>query len=319
MNYLLKNVNNMPKISVLMSAYNAEKYIAEAIDSVLSQSFSDFEFIIINDGSTDQTEAIVKKYQDERIRYFFQENTGLSKALNYGLKLSEGKYIARLDADDICYPNRLELQYDFMKSNPNFVLCGSYTDVIDENGNFIYTFNNIPNSNLEIQLEMQNKNCVVHSSSFYRKDAAIKIGGYYEPIRQHFEDYMFFSNLIKSGKVFNFDFPLIKYRVTPGSITTRTSNKSYEKLVKDVISRGYITDEEKVILFSYKAKKSKKNLKLSNHNLALSRLILSHQKDVKQSFVRFIQAVKYCPQNINNIKTFIFLLISIVYVKLIKK
>ena len=319
MNYQSKKETRMPKISVLMSAFNAEKYIGETIESVLDQSFIDFEFFIINDGSTDQTEAIIKKYKDERIRYFYQENSGLSKALNYGLKISKGDYIARIDADDLCYRNRFEIQHEFMENNLDFVLCGSYTDVIDENGNFIYTFNKIPNSNLEIQLEMQNKNCVVHSSSFYRKDAAIKIGGYYEPIRQYFEDYMFFSHLIKSGKVFNFDFPLIKYRVTPGSITTRTSNKSYKKLVKDVISRGYITNEEKIILFSYKAKKSKKNLKLSNHNLALSRLILSHQKDLKQSFVRFIQAVKYCPQNINNIKTFVFLLISIVYIKLIKK
>ena len=140
MNYQSKKETRMPKISVLMSAFNAEKYIGETIDSVLGQSFIDFEFIIINDGSTDQTEVIIKKYNDERIRYFYQENSGLSKALNFGLKISEGDYIARIDADDLCYRNRLEIQLEFMENNPDYVVCGSYTDVIDENGKFIYQY-----------------------------------------------------------------------------------------------------------------------------------------------------------------------------------
>jgi glycosyltransferase involved in cell wall biosynthesis len=310
MNYQSKKETKMPKISVLMSAFNAEKYIGETIESVLDQSFIDFEFIIINDGSTDQTEAIIKKYKDERIRYFYQENSGLSKALNYGLKISKGDYIARIDADDLCYRNRLEIQYEFMENNPDYVVCGSYTDVIDENGKFIYQFSGIPSLNKDIQLEMKMKNCIVHSSSFYTRDAALKINGYYEPIKQYFEDYMFFSQIIKIGKAFNFDYSLIKYRVTPGSISTRTKEKKYDKLVKDVIKRGFILDDEKVYLFSLKVKKSKKYIQLSNHYLTLSRLILTYQKDYINSILSFTQAVKIYPFNMNILYTAGFLIIE---------
>lgn len=319
MNYQSKKETRMPKISVLMSSFNAEKYIGETIESVLGQSFIDFEFIIINDGSTDQTEAIIKKYKDERIRYFYQENSGLSKALNYGLKISKGDYIARIDADDLCYRNRLEIQYEFMKNNPDYVVCGSYTDVIDENGKFIYQYSGIPSLNKDIQLEMKMKNCIVHSSSFYTRDAALKINGYYEPIKQYFEDYMFFSQIIKIGKAFNFDYSLIKYRVTPGSISTRTKDKKYDKLVKDVIKRGFILDDEKVYLFSLKAKKSKKHIQLSNHYLTLSRLILTYQKDYSNSILSFTQAVKIYPFNMNILYTAGFLIIEGFKLKMKKK
>ena len=319
MNYQSKKETRMPKISVLMSAFNAEKYIGETIDSVLGQSFIDFEFIIINDGSTDQTEVIIKKYNDERIRYFYQENSGLSKALNFGLKISEGDYIARIDADDLCYRNRLEIQLEFMENNPDYVVCGSYTDVIDENGKFIYQYSGIPSLNKDIQLEMKIKNCIVHSSSFYTRDAALKINGYYEPIKQYFEDYMFFSQIIKIGKAFNFDYSLIKYRVTPGSISTRTKDKKYDKLVKDVIKRGFILDDEKVYLFSLKAKKSKKYIQLSNHYLTLSRLILTYQKDYVNSILSFTQAVKIYPFNMNILYTAGFLIIEGFKLKMKKK
>ena len=319
MNYQLKKETRMPKISVLMSAFNAEKYIRETIESVLGQSFIDFEFIIINDGSTDQTEAIIKKYKDERIRYFYQENSGLSKALNYGLKISKGDYIARIDADDLCYRNRLEIQHEFMENNPDYVVCGSYTDVIDENGKFIYQYSGIPCLNKDIQLEMKMKNCIVHSSSFYTRDAALKINGYYEPIKQYFEDYMFFSQIIKIGKAFNFDYSLIKYRVTPGAISTRTKEKKYDKLVKDVIKRGFILDDEKVYLFSLKAKKSKKYIQLSNHYLTLSRLILRYQKDYINSILSFTQAVKIYPFNMNILYTAVFLIIEGLKLKMKKK
>src|SRR5258708_34774335 len=97
---------NLPKVTVLMPAYNADKYIAEAITSVLEQSFTDFELLIINDGSTDETVNVVRSFNDPRIVLINQDNKGIASALNAGLNCARSPYIARFDADDICYPNR---------------------------------------------------------------------------------------------------------------------------------------------------------------------------------------------------------------------
>jgi glycosyltransferase involved in cell wall biosynthesis len=282
----------MPAITVLMSAYNAEKYISESIESILNQTFNDFEFIIINDGSTDNTAKIIKSYKDDRIKYISHENSGLAKSLNKGIRVANGTYIARLDADDVSYPERLEEQFKFMEDNPTYVVCGSYADVIDESGNFIYIFNDIPSVDKEIKNAMNYKNCFIHSSTFYRRDSALSIGGYYEPIRQYFEDYIFFYQILKKGKGYNFKKPLIKYRITPNSITNRHKNKKYKQLINSVVSRGYITEEEKNFLFSYTSKKRNKKAQLFNYYLKLSRLIIIHQNNYKKAFKYFIKAIK---------------------------
>src|SRR5476651_1795687 len=111
------DINN-PPITVLMPAYNAGKYIGDAIKSVLEQSFGDFELLIVNDGSTDDTVKIIESFHDPRIRVIHQDNQGVAAALNNGLKHARSPYIARFDADDICSHKRLEIQYDFMLSNP---------------------------------------------------------------------------------------------------------------------------------------------------------------------------------------------------------
>lgn len=117
---------NNPKISVILPAYNAEKYLREAIDSILSQTFSDFELIVLNDGSTDSTEDIILSYDDTRVRYVKNEtNLKLIKTLNKGIDLALGKYIARMDADDISMPERLYEEYKFMEEHPEAGACSS--------------------------------------------------------------------------------------------------------------------------------------------------------------------------------------------------
>lgn len=107
-------------ISVVMPVYNGEKYLRECIDSVLAQTFTDFEFIIVDDGSTDSTESIIKSYTDDRVVYIKKEHNGISEALNLGIRRAIGLYIARMDADDMMYPNRLEVQYKFMCEHPEY-------------------------------------------------------------------------------------------------------------------------------------------------------------------------------------------------------
>ena len=117
-----------PKVTVLMPAYNAERYIADAISSVLEQTFADFELLIINDGSTDNTGRVIASFNDERIVLINQPNRGVSAALNVGLSHARAPNIARFDADDICYPDRLKIQYDFITSYPEYSIVGSAAD-----------------------------------------------------------------------------------------------------------------------------------------------------------------------------------------------
>ena len=131
---------NNPLVSVIMPAYNAEKHLGEAIESIQNQTYHNWELLIINDGSTDSTGEIIEEYakQDERINYIInQKNEGLITTRNKGLLEAKGQYIANLDSDDIAYPERLSIQVNYMNSNPNVVLLGSASEIIDSVGNHI--------------------------------------------------------------------------------------------------------------------------------------------------------------------------------------
>ncbi|HTK19974.1 MAG TPA: glycosyltransferase family A protein, partial [Mucilaginibacter sp.] len=131
---------NHRKITVLMPAYNAGKYIREAIESVLRQTHCNFELLIVNDGSTDNTVCVVLSFNDPRIVLVNKEHEGIAQALNTGLRLAEGHYVARFDADDICMPDRLEKQFNFLEDHPDYVLTGSDAEYILENGEYLFSF-----------------------------------------------------------------------------------------------------------------------------------------------------------------------------------
>ena len=124
-----------PKITVLMPVFNAENFLNKAIESILTQTFKDFEFLIINDGSTDNSEQIINNYakKDSRIRLINRENHGLVDTLNFGLKQAKAELIARFDADDICMPSRLKEQFDFMQMDKTLALVGSFIQIISVN------------------------------------------------------------------------------------------------------------------------------------------------------------------------------------------
>lgn len=203
-----------------MPAYNAGPYIGEAIASVLKQSFTDFELLIINDGSTDNTAAIINAYayRDSRVVLISQENKGVSAALNLGLQHARAPYIARFDADDICYTERLKIQYDFITAHPEYSIIGSAVDYMDVAGRFIFTHHPEAHLNEEIQ-ELKYTVCpFIHSSVFYKKDAIISSGGYNEHAYT-FEDHFLWVNILKDHKACNLSQPLIKVRLNPGSVT----------------------------------------------------------------------------------------------------
>lgn len=207
-----------PHITVLMPAYNAERYICEAISSVLRQTFTGFELLIINDGSTDRTPEIIKSFKDPRITLYNQSNSGVAAALNTGLKLARAPYVARFDADDVCYPERLQVQYDFMQANPGYSIIGSAADYIDADGTYLFTHQPAGYTNEELQRLNYNICSFIHSTVFYKKEVILQKGGYNE-LAHTFEDHFLWASILEHEKVCNLPQPLIKVRLNPESVT----------------------------------------------------------------------------------------------------
>ncbi len=290
-------MNKSVLISVLMPVYNCEKYLREAIDSVLNQTFKDFEFIIINDGSTDNSESIILEYSDKRIKLYNKENGGVSSALNYGLKLCKAKYVARFDADDICYLNRLKDQYEFMEANPDYVLIGSDADYVDENGKYIFKFQCPGHSSDEINANILKKNPFIHSVVIFKKDLIISLGGY--DLKAHtFEDHLLWLKVIKKGLVCNFNFSCIKVRINPESVTTdeRIRGKRFLKIRQKILENGEIIDDKddkelKEIIRSQNSNTSKK----LGYYIFISKKYLWDNYQPKLARKNLINAIKLKP------------------------
>jgi glycosyltransferase involved in cell wall biosynthesis len=200
-----------------MCCYNSAQYINETIDSVLGQSYKDYEFIIWNDGSTDNTEEVVKQYSDSRIKYFYHENTGLGLALNMACNKAVGKYIARIDADDICMPDRMAIQIGYLEKRPSVALVSSLAEYIDEKGSSLgygicYT---------SPRLIRKNLNGIFHPAVMMRTDVYRKTGGY-PPLRRS-QDLFLWYRISKFGDLRIISYPLIKYRISNNAISSKAS------------------------------------------------------------------------------------------------
>jgi len=207
-----------PKISVLMSVYNGEKYLRELVESILNQTYKNFEFIIINDGSTDNTLNILKGYNDSRIKIYSQENIGLTKSLNKAIRLSKGKYIARVDVDDIATPRRLEKQIDFLNSNPEIGLVGSFGIKIDKVGQTIQKII-LPVFDKKIRKELIKANVFIHGSVMVRKEIFEKVG-YYNEIFKYAQDYELWGRIAQIYKLHNLPEVLLIRRETKDSLSS---------------------------------------------------------------------------------------------------
>jgi glycosyltransferase involved in cell wall biosynthesis len=177
----------MPRVTVLMPVYNGQVYLREAIDSVIGQTFNDFELLIINDGSTDDTLRILESFVDPRIRLIMNEkNLGLVHCLNQGIEIARGQYVARMDCDDVCMPERLRVQSDFLDSNPSVDICGSW--IVDLDGDYLTTFK-YPVSHEDIQAQLLFRNPLAHPAIMLRRSTFIAHGLRYEESERHAEDY----------------------------------------------------------------------------------------------------------------------------------
>lgn len=202
-----------PLVTVLMSCYNAADWLEESITSILQQTYTNFEFLIIDDGSQDLTLDILQRFaaKDDRIVVVKKNNTGLAHSLNVGLNSARGKWIARIDADDICESNRLAYQVEYVLANPDVVFVGSGLILIDEVGNlgarFIYPSDH---SSLLNNL-LKARSFPPHSSAFYEREAVLSLGGYRGRIKRA-EDWDLWLRLSTKGRLASIRKPLVRVR-----------------------------------------------------------------------------------------------------------
>ena len=208
-----------PKVSVLLPVFNADRYLRLAIDSILAQTFTDFELIIINDGSTDGSRQILESYVDPRIQLIHQANAGLPISLNRAIKLARGQYLARQDADDVSLPSRLSEQVHFLDAHPHCALLGTAAQILEVDTLTQRTLSH-PTDNGEIQIKLLFYNCFVHSSVMMRK-AALDQSGFYpeDPNKFPPEDYDLWLRIAQHGNVNNLQKVLLHYRELPHSIS----------------------------------------------------------------------------------------------------
>lgn len=262
-----------PMISIILPVYNSEKYLDNAIESILLQSFTNFELILINDGSTDLSLEIMLKWKsnDNRIIIIDRQNKGLIFSLDEGINLAKGKYIARMDADDISLPDRLALQYNFMESN-NLDICGGHFLQFTELGhsNLIQ----VPTEEKLIALSLVSQVPFAHPSVMIRKEFLLKNKlSYGSTGFKNAEDLALWTNIYNfGGKFGNVNNTILKYRIVVDSLSrrnrknlikdTRIINKNFFLQNKEILndyfnsykSNLYLSDLELKILYCYSAK-----------------------------------------------------------------
>jgi len=216
-----------PAVSVIMSVYNGGRFLDDAVASILAQTHSDLEFILINDASTDGSELFVRKLRDQRVRVLHNtERLGLTASLNRGLREARGNLIARMDADDICHPDRLRQQIAFLQDNPSVALVGCVFERIDEAGKRL-DVSTLPLSSQEVRVALKTSNCVCHGSVVMRRDAILAVGGYREELR-YAQDYDLWLRLAEKFDLANLPGPLYSLRLHRDAVSIR---RSYEQQV----------------------------------------------------------------------------------------
>ncbi|MDB5123516.1 MAG: hypothetical protein JWP94_1645 [Mucilaginibacter sp.] len=216
-------------VSVIMPVYNAEKYLNEAIDSVLRQSFADFEFFIIDDHSTDKSRDIIRSYIDERIIFIEKPvNTGYTDSLNMAIERARGKYIARMDADDICMPDRFAKQFNFMEQHPAVAVCGTWYETMPA-GQLV----SHPAGHEDIKLRLLKNSAIGHPTAMMHKSVLTEHKLQYNRELEPAEDYDLWVRILPFGDLANIPEVLLKYREHTGQVSSK-------KVLKQLMNAGRI-------------------------------------------------------------------------------
>lgn len=288
------------KVSIILCFYNEEKYLAKAIDSVLAQTYSNFELIIINDGSSDKSEEIVKSYQDDRIKYVVnKENKRQAYCRNRGLGLATGDYIGFFDGDDIMMPEKMEYQVNYLREHDDIMLLsGGYT-YMDGNGNVDANVV-IPKyrSNDQIKSFMLFGNCIALGAALFRREISDKYHVRFDETNKASEDYRFWIDMLPYVKVANVDEIFFHYRINHGSkssIIVKRDESAYNRELRKVmehawIMRGFALGEKEfafVFDFLFKNVKIWKPFDIMN-GIRTYRKIKKQLKDLKLSEGKYI-------------------------------
>ena len=240
-------IESYPEVSVIMPVYNAEKYVRLAIESILNQTFTNFEFLIFNDGSTDGSYEVITNYTDKRIKIFnFDKNLGLVKQLNEGIRIGKGKYLARMDGDDISNPDRFKRQVEILDANPEIGVCGSWVESFGSSKRII----KYPESDEEIKVSLLARNSLAHPVIMLRRDLLVRNNISYDQEYYPSEDYKMWIDLTPLTDFYNIPAILLKYRITENQITSKYSDVQRILSSKICIAQfGYIginpSEEEK--------------------------------------------------------------------------
>jgi hypothetical protein len=228
-----------PKVTVLMSVYNAERFVAQAVDSVLSQTFTNFEFLIFEDRSTDSSRDILRSYDDPRIRLVENtENLGLTRNLAAGMTMARGEFIARMDADDVCVPTRLEQQLAYLDAHPDVSVLGSAVTFFDESGKEFVAHQ--PLEHEEIKCTLFYGFTMLHPSVMMRKDDFEKHGLNYDPAFRVSQDHDLWTRAIRVLRFSNLYEPLLQMREHPGKIGR--TRKPLQQEFSDLIRRRQLLE-----------------------------------------------------------------------------
>jgi len=286
------------KISVVMSVYNGQKYLREAIDSILNQTFSDFEFIIIDDGSMDGSVEIVKSYQDDRIVFIPQKNAGLAASLNRGVLLARADLIARMDQDDISLPERLEVQYDYLCTHADVIALGTAAEWITEEGASVCV---MPSPDIESIFEKDVLTSpFFHPTVIFKREAFDLIGGYPEGFKFAPEDAVFFKKMHKIGRLENLNDVLLKYRLTPNSLSLGHSLS--KKLMLEIVKKelcGTVTEKD-YELVKLAARSVSPRIRMSAYHGLLARKYIWDNPNQINAIKNSLKSIYFAPENIRS-------------------
>jgi len=277
------------KVSVVMPSYNAARFVTAAIDSVLAQTFQDFEILVVDDGSTDNTREVLEKYDSPKIRYLYKKNGGVASARNYGIENARGKYIAFLDADDLWLPEKLEKQIALLEANEEIGLVYAATEKVDEN---LQTVGYIKANSYEDYCEalLLNLNIIAGScsSAIVRRDIALKTNGFDAEFSTcaDWEYWLRLSLLTQFAPVKEY---LVKYRVVAGSMSSNpyVSKRDTLGVLNKFFARTDLPEKYKRL----------KNKAISNNLMVVSGEFL-HNGKIGESLACMWKSIKLYPQNI---------------------
>lgn len=235
-------MTTIPRVSVLMSVYNGARYLREAVDSILGQSFGDFEFIIVDDGSSDETPAILDSYADPRIvRLHNETNIGLTRSLNKGLAAARGEYVARQDADDISLPERLAKQVAYLDTHPQIALVGSAYREVYEDGRPERPVS-VPLAPVEIRQQLLYQHCFCHGAVLMRRAALAQVGGYDERFVVA-QDRDLWLRLADNHQLANLTDEMYRLRMSSRSVTGKArarQRQAARQAVIEALTRGLL-------------------------------------------------------------------------------